>query len=99
MLLFGFLEFTHYCRRCIKLTLQFSLHFCDLFFERLNFLSLHFALGITLVWVGQSGFFFVDVFSRLSLRFSAVCVDFFLVFVLWAFQKFSVLIQALQALL
>ncbi|CAL6108994.1 Hypothetical_protein [Hexamita inflata] len=52
------------------------------------FLSLPFALGITLVWVGLSGFFFVDVSSSLSLSFSAVCVDFFLVFVLWAFSKF-----------
>ncbi|CAL6024809.1 Hypothetical_protein [Hexamita inflata] len=52
------------------------------------FLSLPFALGITLVWVGQSGFFFVDVSSSILLSFSAVCVDFFLVFVLWAFSKF-----------
>ncbi|CAL6108289.1 Hypothetical_protein [Hexamita inflata] len=48
------------------------------------FLSLPFALGITLVWVGLSGFFFMDVSSSLSSPLSAVCVDFFLVFVLWA---------------
>ncbi|CAL6020427.1 Hypothetical_protein [Hexamita inflata] len=52
------------------------------------FLSLPFALGITLVWVGLSGFFFVGVSSSLSLPFSAACVDFFLVFVLWAFSKY-----------
>ncbi|CAL6053190.1 Hypothetical_protein [Hexamita inflata] len=85
MLLFGFFEFTHHCRRCIKLTLQFSLQFGDLF-ERLNFLVI--AFRVTLVWVGLSGFFFVDVSSSLSLPFSAVCVDIFLVFVLWAFSKF-----------
>ncbi|CAL6030107.1 Hypothetical_protein [Hexamita inflata] len=88
MLIFGFFEFTHHCRCCIKLTLQFSLQFGDLFFERLNFLIIAFRVGITLVWVSLSGFFFVDVSSSLSLPFSAVCVDFFLVFVLWAFSKF-----------
>ncbi|CAL6043177.1 Hypothetical_protein [Hexamita inflata] len=45
MLLFGFFEFTHHCRRCIKLTLQFSLQFGDLLFERLNFLVIAFRVG------------------------------------------------------
>ncbi|CAL5987800.1 Hypothetical_protein [Hexamita inflata] len=41
-LLFGLFELTHHCRRCIKLTLQFSLQFGDLLFERLNFLVIAF---------------------------------------------------------
>ncbi|CAL5994492.1 Hypothetical_protein [Hexamita inflata] len=35
----------HHCRRCIKLTLQFSLQFGDLLFERLNFLVIAFRVG------------------------------------------------------
>ncbi|CAL5975922.1 Hypothetical_protein [Hexamita inflata] len=88
MLLFGFFEFTHLCRRCIKLTLQFSLQFGDLLFERLNFLVIAFRVGDYFGLGGFVSFFFVDVSSSLSLPFSAVCVDFFLVFVLWAFSKF-----------
>ncbi|CAL6069174.1 Hypothetical_protein [Hexamita inflata] len=89
MLLFGFFEFTHHCRRCIKLTLQFSLQFGDLLFERLNFFVIAFRVGDYFGLGGFVRFFFVDVSSSLSLPFSAVCVDFFLVFlVLWAFSKF-----------
>ncbi|CAL6028673.1 Hypothetical_protein [Hexamita inflata] len=92
MLLFGFFEFTHHCRRCIKLTLQFSLQFGDLLFERLNFLVIAFRVGD---YFGLGGFvrfflcgrvlqFIVAFFCCLrGLLFSLCFVGFFKVFLSW----------------
>ncbi|CAL5981359.1 Hypothetical_protein [Hexamita inflata] len=54
MLLFGIFEFTRHCRCYIKFTLQFSLKIGIFSLRDQFFLSLPFALGITLVWVGLS---------------------------------------------
>ncbi|CAL6077018.1 Hypothetical_protein [Hexamita inflata] len=100
MLLFGFFEFTHHCRRCIKLTLQFSLQFGDLLFERLNFLVIAFRVGD---YFGLGGF--VRFFSLWTCPPVYRCL--FLLFA-WTsfqslscglFQSFSVFAQVLQALL
>ncbi|CAL5974040.1 Hypothetical_protein [Hexamita inflata] len=92
MLLFGFFEFAHHCCRCIKLTLQFSLQFGDLLFERLNFLVIAFRVGD---YFGLGGFvrfflcgrvfqFIVASFCCLrGLLFSLCLVGFFKVFLSW----------------